>query len=266
VAALALVAVALAGAEVESLLRQGSDAFQKKDYAAALKFFEQAEDGAPDPGLVAFNKGATLIRLGRLREAELSYLRCLQDRVAPAERRLKALYNLGTALLQRGADTKDAGALFRAADCFELCFKEATGDQALQADAEHNLELARLLWLKVRAETKAADDMLSSQQDPTDPRNKQFGKAISEGGDQAQVEPSGSSGDHGKPGDKDGPPTENKLPGPGTVETLADTDELQPLDGSDARELLAREIRRIQREQARGPGHVQAENRNVKDW
>ena len=63
------------------------DALENKDYAAALKFYEQAEPLTADPGLVAFNKGATLIRLGRHREAELCYLRCLQDRAAPAQRR-----------------------------------------------------------------------------------------------------------------------------------------------------------------------------------
>jgi Ca-activated chloride channel homolog len=267
-AAMAMMAAALAGAapQVEDLLRQGNDAFQKKDYPTALKFYEQAEDCAPDPGMVSFNKGATLVRLGRFREAELCYLRCLQDRAAPAERRLKALYDLGTVLLQRGTDVKDVSALFRAGECFNLCFKEAT-DGTLKSDAEHNLELARLLWLKVRAEIKAPpDDAINNPPDLTDPRLNPMDQGDPERGRRGHKDPSGGKGERGQPGETTGSDTEAKLPGEGTIETLADSDQLQPLDGNDARELLAREIRRIEREQAQGPGQVQAEYRNVKDW
>jgi Ca-activated chloride channel homolog len=267
-AVVALVLMALAGAapQVENLLRQGNEAFHNKDYAAALKYYEQAEDIAADPGLVAFNKGATLIRLGRIREAELCYLRCLQDREILPERRLRSLYDLGTALLQRGADTKDAGALHRAVDCFELCFKEATGDQAFLGDVEHNLELARILWVKVRAETKAPDDSSLNPKEFSDPRQRLMHQGAGDDFGSGHKDLSGGAGERGQPGEKDAAGIDKDMPGAGTVETLPDTDQLQPLDPADARELLAREIRRIEREQAQGPGRVQAVNSKVKDW
>jgi Ca-activated chloride channel homolog len=267
-AALALIAVLLAGAtaDVESLLRQGNEAFVNKDYAAALKLYEQAEDSASDPGLVAFNKGAALVRLGRVREAELCYLRCLQDRAAPAERRLRCLHDLGTALLQRGGESKDSVALLRAADCFEFCFKEAGEDQVLQGDAEHNLQLARLLWLKVRAEAKAADDPNLNPQDFADPRNNPMPKGMSLDGGPGPKDLAPGTKDNGKTGEKEPSASDQTMPGAGTVDALLDTDQLQPLDGTDAREILAREIRRIEREQAQGRGRSQLDNPGVKDW
>src|SRR5262245_43565913 len=89
---LALTLVSAApGPDVEDLVRQGNEAFAQKDYAAAVKFYEQAEERTPDPGLVAFNKAAALFRLERYREAELSYQRCLEDGEAPETRRARAL-------------------------------------------------------------------------------------------------------------------------------------------------------------------------------
>jgi hypothetical protein len=41
---------------------------------------------------------------------------------------------------------------------------------------------------------------------------------------------------------------------------------LQPLDGVDARAMLARTIQRIERDQAQVAGQNQLENRHVKDW
>ena len=86
---------------------------------------------------MAYNKGAALFQLGRHREAELCYLRCLQDKAISAERRAKALYDLGVACLQRGADTKDVEALQRAVEAFDLCHQEAA-DKKLKDDAGYN--------------------------------------------------------------------------------------------------------------------------------
>src|SRR5258708_5590004 len=106
--AIAVLLVGAAPLTPEDAMRQGNEAVARKDYDAALRFYEQAEATATDPGLVAFNKGAVLFRLGRHREAELCYLRCLQDRAIRKERRAKALYDLGVCLLQRGAEAREA--------------------------------------------------------------------------------------------------------------------------------------------------------------
>jgi tetratricopeptide (TPR) repeat protein len=247
-------------------LREANDAFQKKDYASALKMYEQVEEAAADPGLVAFNKAATLVRLGRLREAELCYLRCLQDGAVSAERRLRALYDLGTTLLQRGAEGKDAGALGRAVQCFELAIKEGGGNRALREDAEHNLDLARIFWLEARALAKAMDQPHRPPPEIHDPRDNLFNKRRFGDGGSLMKDGTAGEAERGQANDKDGSTTEKDIPGTGTVDVLADTDELQPLDARDARELLARELQRIQREQAQGPVLVPREDRNVKDW
>ncbi|HYV37664.1 MAG TPA: VWA domain-containing protein [Gemmataceae bacterium] len=266
-AALAMLAVLLVGAtpaEVDDLIRLGTDAFQKKDYPLALKFFEQAEERAEDPGLIAFNKGVTLFRLGRLREAELCYLRCLQDRAAPADRRLKALYDLGTVLLQRGWESKDLDALLRAQVSFKLCYKESNANKLLRDDAEHNIELAHLLWQKVRADIKAAN----GNKDPENPPKSDSIKPTTDpliGSEPGPLDPLQGSGAKPQPGDKKAAPTDQVMPGAGNIKTLPDTAELEPLDAADARELLARVIRRIEGEQTR-PAGLGDEIPGVKDW
>src|SRR6516164_1882882 len=99
--ALALVSAA-PPEEADRLVRLGNEAFDREDYAAAMVYYTQAEDHITDPGLVAFNKGAALYRLGRFREAELHYLRCRED--AAGERRARLLYDLANAILQQAQD------------------------------------------------------------------------------------------------------------------------------------------------------------------
>jgi hypothetical protein len=75
---LAVVAVLLPGAApnatVEDLLRRGNAAFDAGDYAAAVGFYDRAEERATDPGLVAYNKATALYRLA-LADAKDSYKR-----------------------------------------------------------------------------------------------------------------------------------------------------------------------------------------------
>jgi Ca-activated chloride channel family protein len=267
-AAVAMTALMLLGAAplpADDALRQGNDAIQRKDYESALRHYEQAEVDASDPGLVAFNKGAALFRLGRLREAELCYLRCLQDRAIPAERRRKALYDLGVALLQRGADMRDSDALRRAVEAFELFSQEANADQKLQDDAEYNLELARLLWRKVRTE-KRSDDKQDNEGDGNKGKspNKTPNQSGEDGG--ADKDPGTGPLDKAQAGDRKIGDTDRKMPGAGNVQALPDRDQLQSMDANDALERLAREIRRIERQQAEAMGSTRDSTGNVKDW
>jgi hypothetical protein len=141
-----------------------------------------------------------------------------------------------------------------------------TAPSAFYEDVEHNLELARMLWFKVRAETKAQDDPSLNPKEFADPRYRPMHQGAGDDFGSGQKDLSGGAGERGQPGEKDVPGSDKEMPGAGTVETLPDTDQLQPLDPADARELLAREIRRIEREQAQGPSHIQAGNSKVKDW
>ena len=264
-AAVVLAVVVLAGAapSAEDALRQGNDAIQRKDYEAALKFYEQAEVDAADPGLVAFNKGTALFRLGRLREAELCYLRCLQDKAIAPERRRKALYDLGVALLQRGADSRDTDALARAVESFDLCYQESTADPKLHDDAEYNLELARLVWRKVRSE-KGEDrkDNDGSENSGKSPSKSPAGS----GDDGKENDPGPGPTDKTQQGDRKVAQTDQKVPGAGQVQALPDKEQLQPMDANDALDRLAREIQRIERQQAEALGGVREPGGNLKDW
>jgi tetratricopeptide (TPR) repeat protein len=266
-AAVALALLVLAGAApqvAEDAVRQGNEAIMRKDYDAALRLYEQAEVDAPDPGLVAYNKGTALFRLGRLREAELCYLRCLQDKAISAERRRKALYDLGVALLQRGADMRDSEALGRAVESFDLCYQESAADKKLHDDAEHNLELARLLWRKVRSEKGEGD---KNDNDGSDPKRKSSNKSPSDRGDDgADEDPGQGPINKAQPGDRKVADTDKKMPGTGNVQALPDRDQLQTMDANDALERLAREIRRIERQQAEAMGTTYQPGGSVKDW
>src|SRR5262245_39430200 len=96
--ALALVSATPAGDPLQ-LVRQGNAAFERGDYPAALRFYEQAEPLITDPGLVASNKAAALYRLERYRDAELHYRYCLSD--TTGQRRAEVLYDLANCLVQQ---------------------------------------------------------------------------------------------------------------------------------------------------------------------
>jgi Ca-activated chloride channel homolog len=136
--------------DTDPLLREGNAAFAAGDFAAALKFYEEAERSATDPGLVAFNKAAACYRLGRYAEAVAGYRQCLEDDQAPAERRARAWYDLGTALVKQSGGTS-APLLRQAVAGFRACLALPDLSADLHADARHNLELAQMLWLKARA-------------------------------------------------------------------------------------------------------------------
>ena len=265
-AATIVVALLLVGAAPQTpddVLRRGNEAAERKDYDAALRLYEQAEASAADPGLVAFNKGTVLFRLGRYREAELCYLRCLQDRDIAPERRCKALYDLGVCLMQRGAEAREADPLARAAESFELCRRE-TPDAKLRDDAEHNLELARLLWRKVQAETKA-DDKGKEQDGGNEPDAKKQGKSNA-AADDGGKDPSGPGSERVQPGDRKANETDKKIPGAGNIQTLPDSEQLQAMDANDALERLAREIRRIERQQQPAQGPRAEGDPLIRDW
>ena len=133
----------------ESRLRAAQDAWQRGDDATAIKLYDAAEERSQDPGLIAFNLGAIHFRKSEFRDAELQFNRALDDRDAPAPRRVRSLYNRGVCLLRRGGLTQ-----FRMAiESFERCLASTALAPDLAADAEHNLELAKLLWLEARAKS-----------------------------------------------------------------------------------------------------------------
>ena len=92
----------------DDFVRQGNAAFERQDYQAAVDLYARAEERTTDPGLVAFNKATACYRVGRFAEAAAGYRRCLEDEQAPPERRARAFYDLGNALVKQSGDASAA--------------------------------------------------------------------------------------------------------------------------------------------------------------
>lgn len=150
--ALSATTVPPADAPSDELLRAANNAIRQKNIAGADKLLTSSEDRSTDPGLIAFNRAVMFFEAEEYREAEINFLRCLEDQAIPSDRRTHAQYNRGVCLVRRGDDEK----LLRAAiSCFEQCLDAAPADGQLARDARHNLELTKLLWNQARAKQAA---------------------------------------------------------------------------------------------------------------
>jgi tetratricopeptide (TPR) repeat protein len=230
--------------DVERLVRRGNEAFDREDYTAAVADYARAEDYVTDPGLVAFNKGAALYRLGRFREAELHYLRCRED--ATGERLARVLFDLGNSILQQARD-RDASRLEQAIAHYEECLSHLEAGPELRDDARCNLQLARALLIKAKASKDPSNPEGSDPKDyPNEPRHgkgeygpdsldpRSRARAVTDPRGDATREP-GSS--------QQRPP-----PGMGNLPLLPDQDELAPLSPEDTAEYLRQVAARILRE------------------
>lgn len=232
---------------VDDLIRQGNEAFARDEHEQALKLFEKAEAQTLDPGLVAFNKGAALFRLGRFREAAAHYKRALEDAAAPPERQRKAWYDLGTSLLKASSGNQ-AEDLRGAANAFRSCLELEPADARLAEDARFNLELAQRLWVEARANPpkkepgpngsdpqpkKGKKEKEKSPADPTKDPAKD-GKTDKKGLDKTDaVEPKNGEG-------------KDKKEVPGSRLVLKDK-ELQELSPEQMNRLLLEQVERISR-------------------
>jgi tetratricopeptide (TPR) repeat protein len=264
-AALALLLLGAAPQPELNLVRQGNAAFARKDYKAALLLYQQAEETAHDPGLVAFNKAAVLFKLNRYREAELCYRRCLEDDQVPSPRRLRALYDLGTSLMHV-EDGKDVQALEAAVRCLGAC-RDAE-DAELRERAAYNLELARVL-LKEAAANPGNPSPRKNEED-----TRQENRSDEQPGPKGDAVPApGKEGSKGQAllqdptkGQQKAIKTEETTAGKGNLRTLPDSDELAPLDPQDTAAHLAQVARRIRDEQRDQRRLAPGAPPNVKDW
>jgi Ca-activated chloride channel family protein len=255
--------------KAEDSIRQGNAAFARADFAAAVEAYSRAEESATDPGLVAFNEAAAFYHLGRYREAEHHYRYAREQ--ATGLRCAQLLYNLGNCILQQAQD-RDARRLKEAIGFYELCMQQVATDAALRNDARHNLELARLLWLKAKAGKPG-----------TEQDNPERGNENEQPGNQEDAEPRGDPlraamrKEHGKSEPRTGvqahpgmPPAgteQTPPPGKGNLPTLPDTDELASLSAEDAVEHLQQAATRILRErQEHQRQTVPTLPANVMDW
>lgn len=264
---LALFAVS-AASPADDALRAANDAARGGNFAQADTLYGRCEERTTDPGLVAFNRATACFEAGDFREAELNFLRCLEDRDIPADRRLSALYNRGVCLLHRGEDVK----LLRVAiGCFEPC---VDADRALAKDARHNLELAKLLWAKAVAKQKERPTP-NETAEPDPPSAKPLEAPVEDGGPdpgpptQPNRVPGGSQTQPPAPGTGPMPmPTPQQTAGAGTQPVVrGDAAEVQNLSPADTQALLDRTDARL-RDSRRKNEQMRAgpERPNVRDW
>jgi tetratricopeptide (TPR) repeat protein len=253
--------------QVEDYVRRGNAEFARADFTAAVDWYNRAEESAPDPGLVACNKAAALYHLGRYRDAELHYRYAREE--ATGIRLARLLYGLGNCIVQQAQD-RDARRLREAMGFYELCMQQQAADAVLVADARHNLEVARLLWLKAKAARQSGQpnnpDQADEEERAGNPDDAGLrGDALLAPDGRGRSEPlSRAQADRGStPNDTDQPPP----PGKGNLPTLPDTDDLAPLSLEDAAEHLNRAAARIvQERQEYVRLMAPAVLSNVKDW
>jgi tetratricopeptide (TPR) repeat protein len=249
----------------------GAHAFNHSEHQFALQSWRAGEqldaesrlrsllEFTDDPGLIAFNLGVMAAERGEYREAELHFVRTLDDDEISHERRVRAMYNRGVCLLHR----PDTLGLRTAIQCFEQCLELTPRDGALVADAKHNLELAKLLWLKQRQ--KQSQPPTPNDELPEEPRSPPLTESVTDGDGRAATEQKPAP-QRGSP--RPAPDQSPQLgPAAGTLPVVSDTSDVQRLAPEDTTTLLDRiELRlqnaRRQNEQLRaGPDRP-----NVRDW
>ncbi len=238
----------------------GNDAFERGDFEAALHHFTTAEVRITDPGLVSFNKAATLYRLGRYRDAELRYLRCVES--APASRAVAALYNAGNAILQQAAE-RDVMRIENAIALYEQALQRAAKHQIPHEDVSHNLQLARELLAKAkqRASKNQAGDAEPQPRNGTDSKAEP-NTAPSTGRDsRADVAPIGEQNGNANSTER------RPSPGAGNLPVLPDTDDIVSLSAAETAAYLEQIAARVQQERAEHRRrHARLAPANVPDW
>lgn len=255
------------------LVRQGNAAFDRGDYSGALGFYDAAEEASTDPGLVAFNKGTALYRLGRYREAEQCYLRCRED--ASGNRLARLLYDLGNSLVMQALAT-DIGLLKEAVADYEECLQHAGTDAALAENARHNLGLAKALLMKARAaqaDSNSEPPDRNGERRPSQQEDKRGTDTRPPGSEHPAQTPSPGERIAPSPGGADEsqkgatPTTQPPPPGVGTLPPIPDNDQLVPMSPEDTQAYLEQAAARILRERAEQRQRLaSSRGRAVKDW
>jgi tetratricopeptide (TPR) repeat protein len=266
--ALALVAAAPASVPPDELVRRGNDALGRKQYGEALKLYDRAEERATDPGLVAFNEGVTLYQQGDYAQAEVRFRLARQD--ATGQRQLWATYDLAASLLQVAGDS-DAAKLAEAVGLFDDCVRHDGADERLAADARHNMELAKMLWVQAKARPAPHKDKSPPEEDNQKPQPPKPEPVKQPGGEDGSASPTkGNDGrarvtpeDGKEPVKTDGSPA----PGAGTLPVIPDRDELAPMSREDAEAHLRLAIQRVMQEgRAYRQRSIRVPSDKVRDW
>jgi Ca-activated chloride channel family protein len=197
-------------------------------------------------------------KLGEIRRDKQAidcYRRCLQDDEAPAERRARAHFDLGNALLEYADDNPLT--LAEAATSYRACLDQPNLPAKLRADARHNLELAQLLWLKHR------DKLPEDQKDPKSPPKYPDPDDRKDEGAYEEFKPTKDYVKQERP-DAPGGSKSKSLQSAG-LQVLPDNDQVVPASEEATLATLEREARRIAaaRRQQRQAGSAPLA---TKDW
>jgi tetratricopeptide (TPR) repeat protein len=254
------------------MIRAGNAAVARGEFDKADEWYAAAEERTPDPGLVAFNKANALFHRDRFTEAERHYTRALDDADSPPARRASALYNRGVCLLKQGGLAK----LRAAIESFDRCLAGSPDDAALVADARHNLELAKLLWVEARArEQKKPLPNDPPPDSPPDPRpERPTPQTLDPFGEQDQLTADRSQQNGGPPeairgaGKGSTPrPTDEQTAGKGKAPVLGKEDKLPDLTPDQVRQYWEGLAVRVANDRRTTAALTAPPERpNVKDW
>lgn len=158
------------GQAVNSLLRKGNRAYEKKDYSEAEKNYRRALEKDPNSEKGQFNLGTAVYQNKNFQEAAAIYGSMAEGK-SDREIRSKAMYNLGNSYLEQ----KDYQNSINA-------YKRSLLEDPANEDARYNLEYAKMMLKKQQQQQqqdqKDKNDQKKDSEDkkkdqPQDPQQKQ---------------------------------------------------------------------------------------------
>jgi hypothetical protein len=163
----------------ENPVAQAQEAYQRGDYATAVRAYQQAAPDCADLPALAANQAAALYRLDRYGDADGRYR--LAESSSDSLRAARAAYDRGNCALRQACQASgapDPALLDRAAEQFRACLalepQNGDADQVF-ADARYNLELAKLVrnsTLDNGAESDTAKNQNGNDQDASQSADK----------------------------------------------------------------------------------------------
>ena len=151
------------------------EAYQRGDYATAVRAYQQAAPECPDLAALAANQAAALYRLDRYGDADGRYR--LAESSNDSLRAARAAYDRGNCALRQACQANgapDPALLDRAAEQFRACLghEPQSGDaDRVFADARYNLELTKLVRNPIPG-NGAGSDTAQNKNDQSDPQNQ----------------------------------------------------------------------------------------------
>ncbi len=243
----------------QDAMRRGQTAFQNRDFALALRYFDEAQPLMADPTLAAFNRGSAYFRLDRFAEAARAYRLVVDDPTCPPERRERAWFDLGNSLLAQ-AGVKDRRLLEGAIGAYKECLK-IEPEASLKCNAQYNLELAGRRLLKIQPEEPPQGSDPNPEEKP--------GKSPDKNSKNPTTPPSKKDSPR-KTGSNDAPldgsDSETKAPALGQITSLPDDAIPTAMSPEQAAATLAAQVERISRERRRDRQTRDVPSPHGKDW